>query len=222
MRVNTPWSEVIPQVQWILNRRTHSALGLSPAELLFGMTNAFRTPDPTGHLIPFRNRMEIQDVIAQERLVANVQKANDREEIASSDNIAQDSRVMVATRPQKKNPNYVRWVGPGLVMSREGDRLEVLMPGEAKARQVFIGNVKKLRDDAILEDEDTGDHPNEIVEILDHEPKSNRKGNILLYEVKVKYVQIPEARWIRAISIRDLEVFRKYANSNGLEHLLSS
>ncbi len=96
------------------------------------------------------------------------------------------------------------------------------MPGEANPRQVFIGNVKLIKEDVILEEEERGDHPNEIVSILDHEPKTQRKANKLSYEILVKYAQITEPRWIKAVSIRTSEVFKEYAKNNGLEHLLST
>lgn len=221
LRVDTPWSEALPQVQWILNRRTHGVIGLSPAELVFGLSNAFRTPDPTGHLVPFRNRMEVQDIVMEERLIENIQREEDRSEREATDEIGPDSRVMVAQRSNKKNPSYTNWVGPGLVLARSGDRLEVIMNGESKSRQVFIGNVKLVGNEVVLEDkEGGGDHPQEIINISDHEPKSSRKVNILALEMKVQYAQIPEQRWVKAISIRDTEIFRNYAKENGLEYLL--
>jgi transposase InsO family protein len=223
------WSRAVSDVQRILNSRKHSRLGFSPADLVFGRFNALDMQ----WLVDRRNQEEVQDLL-MEKLQENAEEKGEDSTTAEStatEPIAEEVEedhpptwlqagqlVMVAIHDRKKSdPTNTNYIGPAVVLRQEGNRVKLMYEDSAKIDVVDIHHVKLCSDGELPKRKKRILFPklysHKAIEILGHQPRTNRKRPLSEISILVKYENFEEPQLVKLeeSGLQDSELFKKYA-----------
>lgn len=227
----------LPLVQRILNSATHSSIGVSPAQLLFGEAVSLER----GILIPsslvdkhiptslshyadklLHRQAQLIRIAYDKQLVKDTDHLNSRS-IKHVTEFPDNSYVLVSYPNRTPDKITTRWRGPFQVIRREGTKYTVQHLLNYKQTQVHVSRLKifnhspKHTDPREVAMKDEGEF--EIEHIVRHIGDTNAKMK-MQFEVKWVGYDSSENTWEMWKDLRDTQQLHDYLRLKGMGNLI--
>jgi hypothetical protein len=236
------WSVILPLVQRILNADVKDALGVSPAQILFG--NAVQldrrilldiVPRDTNG-----NNMRLSDYVSK---LINKQKEIIRQaqasQVAKDDSFIQkrnqqntniveypiNSYVLVEYRNGPPNSLVTRWEGPMRIVNKMGSKYTLQNLVTSECSDYHVTKLKEFRYDPEITDPSLVANRDvqawEIDKVITHNGDIHGSRKDLDFLVKWKGYDDIYNRWLPWEEVRQTQQLRNYLRENNFRHLLS-
>jgi hypothetical protein len=231
-RVRGCWSTVMPLIQRILNASVHSALGTTPARVLFGDRISLNR----GVLVSFEGGGGEQASTTVEDYIQHLTAA--QKAIIEASQACQDKVIQARLEATPKTPtsfevgDYVlispperpldklspKWLGPMVVVSVAGN---IYQCQDLRTLKVNAYHITRLKYFELSENVDplqvaALDRDEYIVEaIVEHRgPRKGKPRNLLEFKVRWQGYGPEEDLWLPYKEVKDLEVLDEYAREH--------